>query len=632
MRRIRQVLIVMMGVCLLLPEVSAAIGTQPTIPPSVDGPFIISAYSFQGHSLRYVQIANTSNEVASLDGWKVQTEWDTEFWQAPQLSGSMRPGSHTTVADVLVLPSATFPFTQPGTPVEPRLETIRLVSPTGSGWLDSVVEISIKDSGSSMTPRDASASPEIFYFSRNVSSSTGNYLSSFTATDTPPDVLASDSLYAPPTTNPLQIVEIYPNAPSCSPADTSLLCGDYVKLFNASTQPVDMSEFRIRTGVAGQSSTNSNTSYAANVLAAGAYVAVPLSISDSGNYVWLEDAYGTMLYEDSVVDVPSSAGRDGMAWAYNSHSGAWQWTKYPSPDNQPNSFGPNGVVNQCKGLRLSEIGANYDAQFIEVYNAASEPLDLSGCQIQTNRSQVASYIFSPGTILPTGGLRAIMINKTPLTLTKSTSGTVYVISSDGATEVDARSYADLDDNTSFALVGGKWQQTFAVTPNGENKFEAYPPCQAGYTRNTLTGRCNKDSVVTGLAACAPGQYRNPETNRCKSLTSTSSSLVPCGPGEFRNPETNRCKSLASAANTLAPCADGYERNPETNRCRKVQDGDVLGDTAYPVEPYNTSGNNVVAWLTMGAVVLFVAGYGAWEWRQEIAGGFNALRRSVTRAK
>jgi hypothetical protein len=54
---------------LLLAAPVSALETTPSMPPKVNGPLLITGYSLQGHSLRYVQVTNTSEEVVALEGW-----------------------------------------------------------------------------------------------------------------------------------------------------------------------------------------------------------------------------------------------------------------------------------------------------------------------------------------------------------------------------------------------------------------------------------------------------------------------------------------------------------------------------------------------------------------------------------
>lgn len=595
-----------------------AIDTVPSAPPLIDGPFIISGYSISGHTLRYVQITNNTDEIESLNGWKISLEWSSGVWVSPELTGLLPSDRKVVFADSSVVTGSTFQYTPDQHPNEPRANTIKLVAPLNSGYNDHSVSIS----ASASTPNIATT-PPTYYFTRNISSSTGNFLSTFSAfIPTSEFVLEQDNLYTPLPSSPLVISEIYPEAIPCEPGSTSPLCSDYVKLQNSSNSIVDLANIRIRVGSAGQSSTSSNTVYPSGLLSPGAYVVVPISLTNGGSWVWVEDVFGIALYQETTTAYPSSSGRAGWSYAYNSSSGQWQWTKYPTPYNQDNQFALAGVVNECLGLKISEIGANYSPQFIEVYNASSSKIDISGCQLQTNRSQTDSYIFPESTGLGPNERIAISTGSTSLSLTKTTTGTVYVLSSDGSLEVDARSYENLDENTSYALVGGKWLQTFLVTPGSENAYAEYPACEEGYIRNLESGRCNKITAKASLTPCLPTQYRSSDTNRCRNITSAGT-LTPCKAGQYRSPETNRCRSLTSASSSLKPCLPNQERNPETNRCRNIVKN-INAD--FPVETIGTAAQGTFGWWAFGGVGLIAAGYAGWEWRRE---AFAIIRKSAS---
>ncbi len=621
-----------LGMVIMSAPISFALDTVISTPPLIDGPFLITAYSFRGHGLRYLQLSNTGSALASLDGWSLATEWGTaDIWQFNGLAGYVEPGQHVTIADESVLPAATFTYDSVTPSDVTRLASIKLVPPVGSGLLDSEVMISIKDTGTAPTLRDSSTTPETFYFQRNHSTSTGNYLSTFTAYDAEPLTIASDDLYAPVVQTMLEIVEIYPSPLMCDPAAVHDPCYEYVKLHNPTTTAIAVSGLRLRTGAATQAASSSNTTLLNGiVLPADGYGTVRVGLSDSGGFAWLEDTYGLNVYENTIVEYPSASGHNGQAWAYSAERGEWRWTTYPTPGNRPSDFGPDVVVNHCEGLRLSEIGANYSSQFIEVYSTAATEIDISGCQLQTNRSTTSTYIFAAGSKMAVGEYRAVTVDATELTLTKTTTGTVYLLNSDGTAEVDARSYDSLDEQTSLALVGGVWKQTFAVTPGSENQYVQYPACESGYTRNEVTGRCNKDPEPVVLAPCPAGQYRNPDTGRCKSLVATTSTLAACAPGEYRNPETNRCKKLVTESSALQPCDPGYERNPDTNRCRKVLAAETTVPFAdFPVEPIADTTKAFVAWWALGGALLLGLGYAGWEWRYEVT---SWLKRASIRSE
>lgn len=444
-----------------------------------------------------------------------------------------------------------------------------------------------------------------------------------------PQTLYTGGWYVAPADIPLRIVEIYPDTAACAPNDTTSICTDYVKLYNPTSHQVNLSDYRVRTGSQGTSSTSSNTASLSGVLESGAYVSIALPLTASGSWVWLEDSLGVRMYDPSVTQYPSSTDHTEQAWSFNPDTGAWQWTKYATPGNEPNRFvGGNGSINACSGLRLSEIAANTDRQFIEVYNATSQAMDISGCQLQTNRSQAASYIFGAGSVLGNGEVRSIYLSQTPLTLTKATSGTVYLLDSTGTTEVDAQPYSNLKQDTSWALIDGEWRQTYNVTPGMVNRYAEYPACQAGYYRNGETGNCNKIVASSELATCAANQYRSEETNRCRLIASTASSLQSCAANQYRNPETNRCRLLSSAESDLQPCTADQERNLETNRCRKVL-GSSVAEAGHKLED-TSSGGSTIGWIAFAAVGLLAIGYAIWEWRRELGGFFGSMIGSIKR--
>ena len=296
-------------------------------------------------------------------------------------------------------------------------------------------------------------------------------------------------------------------------------------------------------------------------------------------------------------------------------------------------------VNLCKGVVISEIAANVSEQFIEIQNTTDGVVDLSGCQLQTNRNK-KTYVFGDNVAINAGGFLTTLIEESGLTLTKTTTGTVYLLSSDGLNEVDSQSYKNLAQNTSWSLVDGAWYQTYRLTPNAANVYEKYLPCADGYWRNEETGRCNKTVETTVLADCGEGRERNPATGRCRNIP-TAKEYAPCKEGQYRSEETNRCRSIASAVSSLKPCADNQFRNPETNRCKKIASADELADcgegrernpatnrcrnvlaSTVPAADFATENVQQVAgatwgWWAFGGVSVLALGYAGWQWRWEL---------------
>lgn len=308
-------------------------------------------------------------------------------------------------------------------------------------------------------------------------------------------------------------------------------------------------------------------------------------------------------------------------------------------------------TNLCSGLIINEIAANNNQQFIELKNSSSSAINVLGCQLQTNRSETAIFSLGNVTLAP-GAFLVVKISDTDLTLTKTTSGKVYLLSSDGQTEINEIDYANLKPDTSFASFDDGWKQTYAVTPGVENVYEQFLPCADGYERSLTTGncnkiaaaavpkicdvgyflneqtnRCNKNPIADSLTPCATGSVRNIETNRCNKITQPTA-LIPCDVGSVRNPETNRCRKLATATEPTL-CQAGWERNPDTHRCRKIASAATAN---YPVKVSKNSSteNNLV--LIAGAILVGTLLLITWQFREEISRLAQQLRTKILAKK
>lgn len=180
---------------------------------------------------------------------------------------------------------------------------------------------------------------------------------------------------------------------------------------------------------------------------------------------------------------------------------------------------------------------------------------------------------------------------------------------------------------------GAWKWTSTPQPDADNLVtvpvvvvasEAVSECPAGKYRNPETNRCRSvEEAVNVLAQCEEGKERNPVTNRCRSVASlASTALSPCDEGQERNPATNRCRSVLAASQTLTPCQTGYERNPETNRCKKILIGSTPATT--PAAALESGGGSTLATALIITTGLGAVGYGVYEWRSELYRGLRRL--------
>lgn len=328
------------------------------------------------------------------------------------------------------------------------------------------------------------------------------------------------------------------------------------------------------------------------------------------------------------------------------------------PQCQPDPM-PTPPVNSCLGLRVSEIGAYTQPQFIELINRGTEPVQLEGCYVAIGRSS-ARHTFVARE-LAAGERLTVSVADTKLKLAK-TSGTVYVLNASGE-EIDEVAYEKLAKGTSWAWVGDDWHQTYAPTPGSDNLYQQWQtcepgkqineatgncvkipistneptPCAPGYYRHPETGRCRKETAAKTAAKKAPapckeGQYRSEATGRCRSIAATAAkTLKPCKDGYFRSPETGRCRKIAADKDVLKQCAEGYERNPVTKRCRKIRSA-VAPSVGFSPHVAQEVAGSTWGWWVFGGASLLATGIGAWHYRWEAGQAARRVTRIFTSGK
>ena len=319
-----------------------------------------------------------------------------------------------------------------------------------------------------------------------------------------------------------------------------------------------------------------------------------------------------------------------------------------SPESKPES--PK-ELNKCEGLKLSEIASNVDEQFIEIINSGEKTVITTGCKLTVGDSGVRENI---GNIeLKPGEFLTIKIKNTKLKLPK-TKGKVYLLDEAGS-KIDIAEYNNMPKGASWSLIDDEWMQTFMITENSENIFKEYPDCQSGYERNALgkcvkiviplvesscpvgqyrhpeTRRCRKIEAAKTITPCKDGYYRSEETGRCRSIASAAAkTLKPCLEGQFRNSATGRCKKIASTDDIAKECPEGFERNPQTKRCRKIKSANMPTVGSAAAEVKQVAGATW-GWWVFGSVSLLAVGYGVWQWRWEISQFVRKIRESIKSA-
>ena len=319
-----------------------------------------------------------------------------------------------------------------------------------------------------------------------------------------------------------------------------------------------------------------------------------------------------------------------------------------TPDSKPE---PPKELNKCEGLKLSEIASNVDEQFIEIINSGEKTVITTGCKLMVGDSGVRENI---GNIeLDPGEFLTIKIKNTKLKLPK-TKGKIYLLDEAGS-KIDIAEYNNIPKGASWSLIDDEWIQTFMITENSENIFKEYLDCQNGYERNALgrcvkiaippvessrpagqyrhpeTRRCRKIEAAKTITPCKDGYYRSEETGRCRSIASAAAkTLKPCPEGQFRNSATGRCKKIASTDDIAKECPEGFERNPQTKRCRKIKSANMPTVGSAAAEVKQVAGATW-GWWVFGGVSLLAVGYGVWQWRWEISQFIRKIRERVRSA-
>ena len=351
----------------------------------------------------------------------------------------------------------------------------------------------------------------------------------------------------------------------------------------------------------------------------GACVDIPIDVCQNIDGLQVEIPIGFGLDEsgDCVIDVCSNI--DGLQSVVPGGLVLNDGDKCYPPDvcfnlddlqiDVPAGYYLNDVDGRClldlPQIQINEImpnpsGSDNGNEFIEIYNPNEVSVSLDNYKLQIGNKYVS---FPAGISIEPNSYYVIRNDETPFTLT-NTGGSVSIWTSDDVLVGQVIGYLSAPEGESWSYFVDSWQYTNRPTPGNANLINLVEP------------KIVSVSIASELKPCAPNQYRNPETNRCRLIATAGSVLVPCKDGQYRSETTNRCRNIASDSGVLAACDDNQERNPETNRCRKIVSS-VIPEAAFAVEPYYDSQNNSPEWIALGSVFFVAIFYAIWEWRPEI---------------
>mgnify|MGYP003336907992 CR=1 FL=1 len=236
------------------------------------------------------------------------------------------------------------------------------------------------------------------------------------------------------------------------------------------------------------------------------------------------------------------------------------------------------VTPDAPSLRVVEIVAHHAecapddisvvcGDYVKLQNVGDQPIDLSLYRLRTDSgtSESTNAISLYG-LLEAEGYLTVSLRDDGGTLSLTDSGGyVWIEDIAGTAQYYDETMTQYPSASSVSKIGWAW----ALDPLDKTwKWTSTP--RPG-VENVITVPVEVLAAATANPnECPAGKYRNPETNRCRSLEEAVNVLAQCEEGKERNPLTNRCRSVVSLASAvLAPCEEGQERNPATNRCRTV---------------------------------------------------------------
>lgn len=152
----------------------------------------------------------------------------------------------------------------------------------------------------------------------------------------------------------------------------------------------------------------------------------------------------------------------------------------------------------------SGTGNDKTDEFIELYNPNASSFDLSGFILQTGLTKNYNYTFPSGTKMAPKSFLAIYSNDSRLTLS-NTSGQARLLDPFGNTLTASGTYSSAKDGVAWANANGKWYWTTTPTPNKSNVIkEPTTKAKSKKSNAKVKGASTKKGGITGGATSALG--------------------------------------------------------------------------------------------------------------------------------
>ena len=278
----------------------------------------------------------------------------------------------------------------------------------------------------------------------------------------------------PPAAVVLKINEIYSRGDALSP--------DWIEIYNAGTETVDLTGWKIydNGGQAGTKPTKEFPS-GATIDAGGFYVIIVddtatsgFGLSSSGETVWLEKPNGTVA--DEVVFPALEVGQSYGRYPDGSDNLQVLYVITPGAPND-NSTPPASVI-----LKINEIfsrGDDTNPDWIEIYNAATQDVDLTGWKIYDNGGQAGTKPkkeFPAGEVIPANGFYVI--------ITDDAAASAFGLSSNGETVWLENPEGTVVDEVTFPALDVT--QSYGRKPDGSDNFFIFTEITRGSSNNNAS--------------------------------------------------------------------------------------------------------------------------------------------------
>lgn len=280
---------------------------------------------------------------------------------------------------------------------------------------------------------------------------------------------------------------------------------DWVELYNASEESIDLSGYFL------QDSKGAEEEYIfpqGMTIAAGEFLALekdtdfPFGISGDGDEIVLLDATGAVV---DRITVPAL--EDGQTYARTEDGGeTWEvkanGTKGVSNSSEPVVPGESDLALYINEVMCNPADGEFD--FVEIYNAGNEEVDLGGFILQDEKGESEEYIIPAGTMV--GAKSVILFTQAKegnpdgsfgFGLGKGGDKVVFLDSERRIVDEIALPEEDMPEGTSYSRVGDGGATWEIMTPTGGQSNGTAPSLKGVVVLNevyTFSGQESADDL------------------------------------------------------------------------------------------------------------------------------------------